>query len=317
METSDKIISIICLTYNHVPYIKQCLDGFLMQESTFPIEIIIHDDASTDGTQDILLEYQKKYPHLFHLILQAENQYSKGVNIFLDYLIPQIKGKYIALCEGDDYWTDPYKLQKQISFLEKYPSYSICCHHIKLFNQQNGVFEEHCIPNKFRDRNFTFNGQLWMEYTGFFQTASVVVRRDCIDTEFLRSFKQCKDTHLFYSVLEKGKGFFFKEVMSVYRISGKGVWTGLTLEDQAINAVETSYKIYQKRKNRFTRKWVSNYIGGLFLVYGHMYKRPIKALKVFPMLVKYCGYYGIWDVFLYFCKKVINRYTNTKWRKNS
>ena len=165
METSDKIISIICLTYNHVPYIKQCLDGFLMQESTFPIEIIIHDDASTDGTQDILLEYQKKYPHLFHLILQAENQYSKGVNIFLDYLIPQIKGKYIALCEGDDYWTDPYKLQKQISFLEKYPSYSICCHHIKLFNQQNGVFEEHCIPNKFRDRNFTFNGQLWMEYT--------------------------------------------------------------------------------------------------------------------------------------------------------
>lgn len=117
-------VSIICLTYNHERYIKDALDGFLMQKVDFNYEIIIHDDASTDGTQGIIREYQKKYPRIIKTILQAENQKSTGGNVFGNaYALA--KGKYIACCEGDDYWVDDLKLQIQIDFLEKNKQYVI------------------------------------------------------------------------------------------------------------------------------------------------------------------------------------------------
>lgn len=109
----EPLVSICCITYNHAPYIRQCLEGFLIQKTTFPFEILIHDDASTDGTADIIREYEARYPHLIKPIYQVENQYSKGTKISSTYNYPRAKGKYIALCEGDDYWTDPLKLQNK------------------------------------------------------------------------------------------------------------------------------------------------------------------------------------------------------------
>lgn len=117
------IVSICCLTYNHDSYIRLCLDGFMMQKTTFPFEVLIHDDASTDRTADIIREYEAKYPDIIKPLYQKENQYSKGVRISPTFQYPRAKGKYIALCEGDDYWTDPYKLQKQVDFLEEHPEY--------------------------------------------------------------------------------------------------------------------------------------------------------------------------------------------------
>ena len=106
MQSKGIVVSVACITYNHAPYIRQCLEGFLMQKTNFPIEIIVHDDASTDGTDDIIREYALKYPELFKVILQEENQYSKGVDV-LSLVFERSAGKYIAFCEGDDYWTDP------------------------------------------------------------------------------------------------------------------------------------------------------------------------------------------------------------------
>jgi len=114
----EPLVSICCITYNHVAHISQCLDGFLMQKTTFIFEILIHDDASTDGTADIIRKYVAKYPHLIKPVYQVENQYSKGVKIMSTYNYSRARGKYIALCEGDDYWIDPLKLQKQIDVLE-------------------------------------------------------------------------------------------------------------------------------------------------------------------------------------------------------
>ena len=108
------LLSICCVTYNHKKYIRQCLDSFLMQKTNFKFEIIIHDDASTDGTADIIKEYYEKYPDIIKPIFQTENQFSQGKSISKTFIYPRIKGKYVALCEGDDYWTDPYKLQKQV-----------------------------------------------------------------------------------------------------------------------------------------------------------------------------------------------------------
>lgn len=122
-------VSICCITYNHAKFIKQCLDGFLMQQTNFEYEILIHDDASDDGTQDIIKKYQEKYPEIIKPIYQKENQYSQGISRFnTKYNFPRAKGIYIATCEGDDYWTDPLKLQKQVDFLEANPAF-ILTHH--------------------------------------------------------------------------------------------------------------------------------------------------------------------------------------------
>lgn len=128
LETGQTpVVSIISLTYNHAPYIRECLEGFLMQKTDFPFEVIIHDDASTDGTADIVREYAAKYPDIIKPIIQTENQYSKhhDFNKILKGCLDKSLGKYIAFCEGDDYWIDPLKLQKQVDFLESHPDYGM------------------------------------------------------------------------------------------------------------------------------------------------------------------------------------------------
>lgn len=126
---NNLLVSISCTTFNQAPFIRECLDSFLMQKTSFAYEIIIHDDASTDGTKEIIEEYVIKYSDIIFPIYQKENQYSKEVRgMMVKFNFPRCRGKYIALCEGDDYWTDPYKLQKQVDFLETNPDYVMCTH---------------------------------------------------------------------------------------------------------------------------------------------------------------------------------------------
>ncbi|MDZ7755179.1 glycosyltransferase [Rhodohalobacter sp.] len=131
MKNTAPIVSICSLAYNHENFVRDCLEGFLMQETTFPVEIIIHDDASTDKTADIIREYSEKYPDLITAILQKENKYSQGIRPMSEYIFPKARGKYIALCEGDDYWTDPQKIQKQVGFMEKNPEVVLTYHTFK------------------------------------------------------------------------------------------------------------------------------------------------------------------------------------------
>ena len=125
------LVSIACLTYNHEKYIKDAIEGFLSQKTEFDYEILIHDDASTDRTADIIRRYEIKYPNKIYGIYQRENQLSKIIedgNMLQDYLYPVCKGKYIALCEGDDFWIDPDKLQMQVNYLESHPECAAVCH---------------------------------------------------------------------------------------------------------------------------------------------------------------------------------------------
>lgn len=121
-------VSVVCEVFNHEAFLRKCLEGFAMQKTTFEFEVLVYDDASTDHSADIIREYEKKYPNLFKPIYQQENQYSKGVNIWTRIQFPRAKGKYIALCEGDDHWTDPLKLQKQWEYMEAHPDCSFCFH---------------------------------------------------------------------------------------------------------------------------------------------------------------------------------------------
>lgn len=138
-EGTVPLVSITCITYNHVNFIRDAIEGFLMQETTFPVEILIHDDASTDGTADLVREYEAKYPQLIRPIYQTENQFSQGNNLG-QFLRPLQRGKYIALCEGDDYWTDVKKLQIQASILDENPDYVICYGNSQPFDE-NGLLD--------------------------------------------------------------------------------------------------------------------------------------------------------------------------------
>lgn len=131
-EDDLPLVSVNCITYNHEKYIKDSIDSFLMQKTNFKYEILIHDDASTDRTQGIIKDYQKRYPNIIKPILQTENQMSRGVKK-VSYIFNHKRaiGKYVAVCEGDDYWTDPYKLQKQVDILESNPESVAAFHKVE------------------------------------------------------------------------------------------------------------------------------------------------------------------------------------------
>jgi glycosyltransferase involved in cell wall biosynthesis len=137
-QCGPPVVSVWCITYNHKDYIGEAIDGFLMQETNFPIEIWIHDDASTDGTREIVERYQLSYPRIIKTILQTKNQYSAGKKPS-SFLHGTSSAKYIAFCEGDDYWTDPTKIQKQVDFLESHPEYVISGHDASIINQHGKV----------------------------------------------------------------------------------------------------------------------------------------------------------------------------------
>ena len=137
---NDILLSINTMTYNHEKYIAQCIEGILMQKTNFAFELLIHDDASTNNTAAIIKEYEKKYPNIIKPIYQTENKWSKGIKISATYQYPRAKGKYIAVCEGDDYWIDENKLQMQVDFLENNPEYGMCYTKARQYNQKEMFF---------------------------------------------------------------------------------------------------------------------------------------------------------------------------------
>lgn len=140
------IVTVICCTYNQELYIRQCLEGFIKQKPSFKFEVIVHDDASYDGTTEIIREYEQKYPHIIKPIYQEENQYSRKVDILKTFVYPKVRGKYVATCEGDDYWTDDLKLQKQVDTLDLHPEYSMCCTACMMYIQKTGSLSHFQAP---------------------------------------------------------------------------------------------------------------------------------------------------------------------------
>jgi len=227
MNEQTPLVSICCLAYNHAPYIRQCLDGFMMQKTDSPFEVLIHDDASTDGTADIIREYEAKYPDIIKPIYQTENQYSKGVGVTSVYQLPRAKGKYVAFCEGDDYWTDSNKLQKQVDFLETNPDFSICCHRYKIFNEDTKEWTPdlgHLLFDK-NPEGITFDNEINFTKCWLTKTMTVVFRQAYLDLQILYEYKYTRDMHLFYHLLDNGKGYCMNYDAAVYRIHTGGVWS--------------------------------------------------------------------------------------------
>ena len=207
-------VSISCITYNHEPYIIECIEGFLLQKTNFAYEILIHDDASKDKTASIIREYEAKYPDIIKPIYQSENQYSKhGGGMNIKYNFPRARGKFIAMCEGDDYWTDPYKLQKQVDFLEANKDY-VLSHTNGQRRVQNRIepWDEWPINGDVQD--FFYNSCL-------VRTCSALFKKEFIE-EYNQVYNNCKSKVVgewpifaFYST--KGKFHYLADTCVVNR----------------------------------------------------------------------------------------------------
>lgn len=223
------IVSICCITYNQADYLKEALDGFLKQKTNFKYEVIIHDDASTDGTTDIIKEYEKKYPDIIKPIYEEENQYSKGCKRILNFTFEKAVGKYIAICEGDDYWTDENKLQKQVEYMEAHPDCTFCFHNATILNMKDNSTRDF-VPyaknlKKYIKKDSKYNVSE-LELLEFIPTASFMFRKENLD-KMPKWFNKCfvGDWPLKMIMTNFGYAYFMNEKMCVYRQSAKGSMT--------------------------------------------------------------------------------------------
>ena len=245
-------VSIACVTYNHMPYIRECLKGFLMQKTNFKYEILIHDDASTDGTADIIREYEAKYPDIIKPIYQKENQYSKGISPSIKFNFPRVKGKYIAMCEGDDYWTDPYKLQKQVDFLDEHNEYSCSFHLCNIIDEKGNVVMKN-YPQCYKS-NYTITLENLLLGPTIPQTLSVVFRTELISS--ISTDYKVTDIFLYYFLLKQGNAMCISENMGVYRNHSKGVWSKLSYSQKFVNSLKVRLNIYNADKTDISALFV-------------------------------------------------------------
>lgn len=231
-EGTIPLVTTRTITYMHEHFIRECIESILMQKTNFPVEVIIHDDASTDKTADIMREYQVKHPRLIKAIYQEENQYSKPLkgNI-VESIQKLIQGKYIALCEGDDYWTDPLKLQKQVDFLERNTKYVLCFHNAEIKHENNSLLNKpFCDLDK---TTFTIEDVITRRW--FIPTQSIVYKRDLLDVRpTWMSYVYNGDLALQLMLADKGNFYYFDDIMSVYRRHGLSVQKQLNYSEYRV-----------------------------------------------------------------------------------
>lgn len=224
------IVSVFCTCYNHENYIRDCLDGFIMQETNFKFEVLVHDDASTDNSAEIIREYEKKYPDIIKPIYQTKNQYSQGVQISTEILLPKANGKYIAFCEGDDYWTDKQKLKQQYDILEKHDDCVICVHKVDCFDVICSTVNR-TIPNKDAIHKYSLNSSriimmdelvdiFWKPGIYPFQTSSYFIKKEVLNLKL----NYPRDEGILKKAMSLGQFYYICESLSIYRTNVKGSW---------------------------------------------------------------------------------------------
>jgi glycosyltransferase involved in cell wall biosynthesis len=242
------------VTYNHVKYIEQTIKSFLVQKTSFSYEIIIHDDASTDGTAEIIKRYADKYPERIVAILQKVNQWKEGMlsgkfygyEPFTRNVLPIVKGKYIALCEGDDYWTDPTKLQKQFDYMESHPECVMCYHTSRMvfengksviFGKEGKDFSEDemiATPTGIATATKMFRN-LYSEKT---KQDFINFSGDCLLSTYLGIYGRC--------------GYVYGIKPSVYRVHSEGVWSRKTRQQKKValyDMYDILYKLFLEKGN--------------------------------------------------------------------
>lgn len=249
---NEIMVSVQCITYNHAKYIKKALDGFVMQKTNFKFEVIVHDDASTDGTAQIIKEYAEKYDFIIP-ILQKENQYSQNIPFIINYIEPIIKGKYIAFCEGDDYWTDPNKLQTLYDYMVSHNECAMCCHAYENIkgNTEEIIDEVHTLLT-----DGTISIEKAISYKKPTQLASQMFRRDCvIDKPAIFLNRGVGDYTVLLYAATLGELHYIDKVMARHRIAADGSWTNRVYKNKELRIVHDKKMIsFLQDFNNYTEK---------------------------------------------------------------
>ncbi len=293
-------VSILCAVYNHEKYLNECLNSLVNQKTNFKYEILVHDDCSTDNSKKIIDKYYKKYPDIIVPIYEKENQYSKGVKITQTFFIPRIKGKYFCFCEGDDFWIDNNKLQKQYDFLENHPDYSLCIHNsIGVNEESNKVIDITPLKNggDLNCEDFIING-------GGFVSTNSLFSRSVYAKNLPKFFDYMSLDYLWQIYLSScGKTYCFPEAMSAYRIDSIGSWSVRVynkpekfakVEEKIIKSLElfneeTNYKYDETIKKRINL--INFNIFELRREYHKMYGYPYDDIRKKQSRVKRIKYF--------------------------
>lgn len=224
------VVSVVCVTYNHESFIEAALRGFLIQATDFPFEVLVHDDASSDRTPQIILDYARRYPRIVRPICQRENQYSQGRKI-IPPIVAMAQGRYVALCDGDDLWVDSRKLARQVAILDTDAKLDLCWHECSVLDNRTG-----CVVRRGEPR--TRAGRVLAEEViandgGFVPTPSLLMRRTAIEKmpEWFALHAPISDYFYQIYAARRGGGYYLEEPMAVYRSNHPGSWTSRNWHD--------------------------------------------------------------------------------------
>lgn len=277
------MVSIICMCYNHGKYISDALESFVNQKTNFKYEVIIHDDASTDNSAEIIKEYEKKYPDIIKPIYQSENQHSQGIKIVKTFMLPKLSGKYIAFCEGDDYWTDENKLQKQVDFLENNPEFSVCVHNTEVENMGKNKTEIKLSPN---DKAMKLKDVL--KESERYHTSSLIVCREFYINRpsWVNSVYGIGDLPSAIYYAASGRIMYFGDVMSHYRYGVPGSWShkhSHNVKNQIKNN-KNIIKMLKEANKYYEHKHFCDFVKSIFGYRLSIFKSYVKLC--FPVLMK-------------------------------
>ena len=297
-------VTVCCLAYNHEKYIRETLEGFVKQKTTFRYEVIVHDDASNDATSNIINEYRNKYPDIIKPIFQKENQYSKGISIVKQFILPVALGEYIATCEGDDYWNDEYKLQKQYDIMQQEKKCSLVVHQVKCCNE-DGTLNSMVIPESkygIDKSGIISQGQfiklLWEKGGYPFHTSSYFYKKSVREQiDISKWTEKGRDIDILKACFLCGDIYYIDEAMSTRRLESVGNWNSRLkasgLQGQiklARHDNETEIKFNEYTNGRYKdqiRAYVFTRIVGTVCYEPHIAKSDLKKYKLTFGEVKY------------------------------
>ena len=259
------VVSISCIVFNQERYVEDALNGFLNQKTDFPFEILIHDDASTDGTVDIIKRYHADYPNIIRPLYQQENQYSKGRRIMPEFNFPRAQGRYIALCEGDDFWIDESKLQRQKDFLDANPDYVVCYTDIQPFDESGLVDRNLGGATRDLSQEELQRGASLFTLTTCFRNVLTGWPRELVNVKY-------GDISIWSQLGDFGKGKYLHDIKpSFYRIHDQGVHSMTPRKKQLQMKLETMMALYSYRIKR----------GDFYMANKHLEEVLILSIKVF------------------------------------
>lgn len=300
VDNAQVVVSIQCLAYNHEKYIRKCLDGFVMQKTDFRFEAIVHDDASTDSTARIIKEYADKYPDIIKPIFETENQYSKHDGRLQQIMNHATRGKYVAICEGDDYWTDPYKLQRQVDFLEANPEYGLVHSDYACLIESKGK-----IVHKAAKKKYTINeGDVFLD---LFKECSIKTMTICFRAKFCHNRPELPrmafhgDRALFFEIARQSKIHYEDCEIGVYRVLNDSAshisdwqkWKQVTDSYRILDYFYLQYTDSKTIHKQVDRKW---FISDLKYYIRTKQYDTISEIAFVPNNKKLDGYYIIWKL---------------------